>query len=250
MTRGEPLGVLDLVGRTLRLFVRSAGFLLPLAFAPALALAAVAWAVGGAPTPPAPGDPAGPPALGAAGLAAVVLDVVVGFVITGIMCLAALDAALGKRHTVRDYLAQTLRRLGPIVVLGILLSVATALGAVLFIVPGLYVAARWLPWAPAIVFEDLGWAGLGRAQALTEGYRWPLVGASVLMGFAMVALTLLLAPLLFASAAAGAAFGILAEAAISAVYYGLIAVFTALAYLRLRALKEGMDAAAVAATID
>jgi hypothetical protein len=66
----------------------------------------------------------------------------------------------------------------------------------------------------------------------------------------MVALTLLLAPLLFASAAAGAAFGILAEAAISAVYYGLIAVFTALAYLRLRALKEGMDAAAVAATID
>jgi hypothetical protein len=242
---GESLGVLRLIGRSFRLLAAQFGFLFPLAFAPSLALSAIAYALGGDPTEV---GPEGLPVLGWGALLALFFNVLIGFVVTGVMCLAALDAALGKRHTIGEYLSQTLRHIGPIVVLGLLLSVATGFGMVLALLPGLYVVARWLPWAPAIVFENAGWSGLGRAQELTEGYRWPLVGAATLIGLAVLAVLLLAGPLLGAAFAMGP-IGVAVEAAFAGLYYALIAVFTALVYVRLREIKEGVAATEIAETI-
>lgn len=177
---GQPLGVARLVIGSVGLLLRHVAFLFPLAFLPALGLTLLTYGLLGW---PAEGiDPAAGAATAGVLVELVVLalNIVVGFVVTGVMCLAGLDAALGKRHTLGDYLQQTLRHGGPVVVLGTLLSIATAFGIVLAVIPGLYIAARWLPWAPAI----------------------------------------------------------------------LVACFTALAYLRLREIAEGVGPAEVAATID
>lgn len=240
-----PLGAFALIGRSVRLLGAQFGFLFPLAFAPALALSALTYAFAG---PVMSGDPMAPPTLSMAEGVVLFVDVMASFVITGVMCLAALDAVLGKRHTVSEYLRQTLRHIAPIVGLGLLVSIATGLGALLLIVPGLYVMARYLPWTPAVVFENAGWSGLARGQSLSEGYRWPLVGAVLLMGVIVTIILLAVGPVMVAVGEGLA--GVLVEGAFTAFYYALIAVFTALVYIRLREIKDGMSAADIAATID
>jgi hypothetical protein len=238
------LGVFALIARSIRLLGAQFGFLFPLAFVPALALSALTYAF----ADPAPLDPAAAPRLSVAEGVVLFVDVMASFVITGVMCLAALDAVLGKRHTVSEYLRQTLRHIAPIVGLGLLVSIATGIGALLLILPGFYVVARYLPWTPAVVFENAGWSGLGRGQSLTEGYRWPLVGAVLLMGVIVTIILLAAGPAIVAVGEGLA--GVLVEGAFTAFYYALIAVFTALVYIRLREIKDGMSAADIAATID
>lgn len=239
-----PLGAGALVSRSFGLLFRHFGVLFPLALAPGLALAALNQAL--LPVAPPDAAPAGLTAVG--GLGALV-NVLVGFVWAGVMCLAALDALLGKRHTLGQYLGQTLRHAAPVVALGVLLSLAVGLGLVLLIVPGLYLFARFLPLTPAVVFENAGWSGLGRAQGLTEGHRWPLVGASLLLGLALLVPAVVLSPIFLAPSTPWLA-ALLAEGVFSGLYVALIAVFTALVYLRLREIKEGASQAEIAAAID
>ncbi len=237
-----PLGVLGLIGRSFKLLGAQFGFLFPLAFVPAAALAALSYLL-------IPDE--AELARGAAGFGAflaIFLNVVIGFIVTGVMTLAGLDAALGKRHTVVEYLSQTMRHIGAIVVLGVLLSIATGLGMLLLVVPGLYVVARFLPWAPAVVFENAGWSGLTRAQDLTEGYRWPLVGAALLLGLVIIVALLAFGPV-FAMSVGSPPLAILIEGVLTGLYYALIAVFTALVYLRLREILEGISAREIAEEI-
>ncbi len=243
-----PLGVFGLIAQTFRLFFARFGTLFPLAFGPALILALIGWAI----TPvalPENFDPAVDsfPTPGLGDVALGILSMLIGFFVIGFMCLAALDAVMGRSHTISQYTQQTLRQLLPIGVLGIALTIMAGIGGALLIVPGLYVLARFLPWVESVVFEDVGWSGLGRAQQLTEGYRWPLVGAVLLMGVIVLAIIVALTPIMIA--VSGGLAGALVEAVISALYYALIAIFTALIYARLREIKEGMSIAQIAATI-
>ncbi|MER2510546.1 hypothetical protein [Amaricoccus sp.] len=246
-----PLGVFGLIAQTFRLFFARFGTLFPLAFVPALALALIGWAI----TPvvlPENFDPTVDvfPAPTFGDLLLGVLSMVIGFFVIGFMCLAALDAVMGRSHTIGQYTRQTMRQLLPIGVLGIALTVMAAIGGMLLIVPGLYVLARFLPWVESVVFEDVGWSGLGRAQQLTEGYRWPLVGAVLLMGVIVVTIIVAVSPIMLAVSGGGLALAtVLLEAVISGLYYALIAIFTALIYARLREIKEGMTIAQIAATI-
>jgi hypothetical protein len=246
MTPLPPLGIGALVAQSFRLLFANFGTLFPLAFVPALLLAVLGWV-----TQPAemPADPTAIPDLGfSLGTFLVgLLAALVGFFVMGFMSLAALDAVLGKRHTVAEYTAQTLRHLVPIVVLSIVLSIAVFFGLLLLVVPGLYLAARFLPWIQAVVFENAGWSGLARANQLTEGYRWPLVGAVLLMGIIIVAASLVIAPL---AVMPGGLIGVLVEAVVSGLYYALVSIFTALVYARLREVKEGLGIPQIAALID
>lgn len=245
-----PLGAGKLVGRSLRLLFAQFGFLFPLAFVPSMALAALTWSVTpGLPPEGAPSSLGGLPQSGAGPLLVFTLSLLLGVAITGVTCLAALDAVLGKRHALGDYLRQTLRHMPALTVLSLLFGLAVGLGLLLLILPGLYIFARFLPYTQAVVFENAGWSGLGRAQDLTNGYRWPLVGASILIGLSLLAAALALSPV-FAAASGSMALGVLADAAFSALATLLPATYGAHAYLRLREIKEGVSPAEIAATID
>jgi len=245
-----PLGVFRIVRDSLRVLLANFGFLFPLAFIPSLAFTAIDVMAGGWNTP---ADPAASPLFAFDAIAALLVSVVLGFVVSAVMALAAIDAVIGKRHALLEYLAQALRHIVPIVVIGMLVAIATGIGVVLFVLPGLYIAARYLPWTPAVVFENAGWSGLGRAQELTEGYRWPIVGAIVVLTLIIAALAVASAPALVALAGAdgrpGLA-GLLLSAALGGLYYAFTSVFTALVYARLREIHEGLSVADIAALIE
>lgn len=239
-----PLRPLALVGRSFRLAWEGFGLLFPLVLTPSLALSALAYAIG-----PDPFMAEAQAQTGLAAFASIALELVGGPAITGVACLAALDVALGKRHSMGEYVSQTLRHIGPLILLGLLLSVATTLGVAALIVPGLYIAGRFLPWTPAVVFENAGWSGLGRAQELTEGYRWPLAGAVLAMGILCALGFAALLPVV-ALAQGSFAIAILVDATFSTLVYLLGAAFVAAAYLRLREIREGVGLAEVAASLD
>jgi hypothetical protein len=245
MQRDDALGVMRLVQGSFRLVYETFGFLFPLGFVPSLAISLLTYLAMGGPSEPMPADFATSPAF----FGALALNFVGSILVTGIMCLAALDAALGKRHSLSDYLGQALRHLAPLILLSLLVSLAVGVGATLFVIPGLYLAARFLPWTQVALFENAGWNALGRGQDLTEGYRWPLVLAIVVMGLAGLAILVVVGPLM-AMAADSLILASLVEAAFTALVSALVAAFSGLAYLRLREIKEGVTAADVAGMID
>lgn len=252
------LGIGDIIQRSFALLFANFSTIFPMAFVPSLALAALNLAATAMSPPPVPletgaGDVADiaaamPQMPGFGALFLGMVGTVLGFFVVGFLCLVALDAVIGRRHTVAEYARQSARHLLPIGVLGFLIAVMTGLGLVLLIVPGLYIAARFLPWVEAVVFENTGWRGLGRAQDLTEGYRWPLVGAVLAMVAVIVVLMLLASGALYAVENV-LVLALLVEAVVSAIYYALFAIFTALVYVRLREIKEGRTAAEIAASI-
>jgi len=241
---GRPaLGLAGLLTGTLRLTAEAAGRMFPVAFLPSLASAALA----GYAAPAADAVGRVTPGQLWSGLA----DLVLGTLVAGVLCLIALDASLGKRHGIEEYLRQAARQFLPLLVFGLVLSVAIAVGFVFLILPGLYVAARYFPYVPATVFEDAGWQGTTRAEELTRGYRWPLAAAVgvfsvAALGFFVLAGT----PFLLAAAALGTLPAILADAGLATLGYILLATFSAVVYLRLRALREGLAPEDIAATID
>lgn len=80
-----------------------------------------------------------------------------------------------------DYAGWTLRRIVPFFGAGLIASLATGLGFLLLIVPGLWVMAA-LSLVPAVVLvEDGGFGSLRRSLELTKGRRWPIVGLLVLV---------------------------------------------------------------------
>ena len=237
----EPLGIGRLISGTVRLSIASLRPLFLIAFLPALLSAAVAGMAG--PGAAAEG-PTGP------GLWAGVIDLVLGTLVAGVLCLGALDVRLGKRHGFDAYLRQAARHFLPLLVFGLVLSIAIGIGIVFLILPGLYVAGRYMPYVVTTVFEDRGWQGTNRAEELTQGYRWPLAWTLVLFGVLMIGFFLAIGvPLMVAGAGLGLVPTILVSAALTAFAYVVFAAFSAVVYLRLRELREGVGAAQIAAEI-
>lgn len=72
-------------------------------------------------------------------------------------------------------------KLGKIIVTGILLGVAIAIGLVLLIAPGLFLMTIWIAVIPAIVLEDRGIGdSFGRSRELVRGNGWNVFGVIVL----------------------------------------------------------------------
>jgi len=72
--------------------------------------------------------------------------------------------------------------LGGIVSAGLLVTVLTAIGALLFIVPGVYLVFSWFVVMPVVVLEGAGGrAALRRARSLTRGSWWQILGAYLIV---------------------------------------------------------------------
>ncbi len=235
-----PLGAMKLLGESFRLVFGNFGLLFPLALAPALLVEAMLVAVMPAETPE-PGE-----MFGAGALFASLAATVVGYMVTAMLCLATVDILAGRRRPLGAYVSVATRNLLPLVVIGTLLSIAVAIGILALVIPGLYIYAQFFVWIPCIVFEGGGMSGFGRAQALTSGHRWPLIGAMLVIGVLFLGLFLMIAPFVAVGmAGTGTLATALVSAMIQAVTYAIFAVFTTLVYLRLRGLEDGTDAEAL-----
>ena len=73
----------------------------------------------------------------------------------------------------------------------VLVSIGSVLGVIFFIVPGLYLSARWMIAGPMVLLEGCGIIeAMGRSWRLTKPAAWPLVGAIVVLTIPNLAIQL------------------------------------------------------------
>ena len=90
-TNHPPLGAFGIVGESFRVLFKHFRFLFPLAFFPAVVISVIdAMSTGGAM------GPDGMPEIGVADLLALLLTGALGFAVTAVMCLAAIDALIKR----------------------------------------------------------------------------------------------------------------------------------------------------------
>jgi len=168
----------------------------------------------------------------------------------------AYDAKLDRPVQVSRYINPALAVALPIAILGLLSGILMVLGIIALIVPGLWIYAVYSVMPAAVAIERSGFSGLGRSARLTKGYRWPIIGATLLIGImnAVVSAIAMFIVSLFAgglgTSVAAIAVMTVTLAALSGVGYGLSAISTALIYARLREIKEGVSVRDIAAVFD
>jgi hypothetical protein len=123
------------------------------------------------------------------------------FWLQGALIQAVSDVRDGRADlSVSETFSQVYPRLGTIIVAGLLLGLAIAVGLLLLIVPGLYLMTIWIAVIPAIVLENRGIGeSLGRSRELVRGYGWNVFGVIVLTILILlgvgIAIGLILSPL-------------------------------------------------------
>ncbi len=155
---------------------------------------------------------------------------------------AVYDARVDGTVRVGPAIQTGLSRLAIVVVLFIVATIVFAVAAIALVVPGLYVLGMWFVIIPAAVIDRSGFGALGRSAELTKGYRWPMVGLVVLFFLVLLVIAMVVGVVHSALAALGSA-GLVLMAlvtlAVSVFQYCLGAAVAALAYARLREIKEG-----------
>lgn len=237
ISSGGPLRSLEarrLLAESFRLLSQHFGIFLPLALAPALLEEAALVAL-------LPGGDAQAPDAFTPGLAiAAFASSLASHIVIALVTLASIDFIAQRNRSLDTYLRITFSQLLPILVIGTLVSVVAGLAAIFFVIPGLYVYAQFFVWLPCLLFEGAGFGCLSRAQSLTRGHRWPLVGILLILALVFFGLMVFLGPVW--TALTTGLHGILAallSAALSGFSYAIIGIFGAKVYLRLRFLEDG-----------
>ena len=169
---------------------------------------------------------------------AVVEFLVVIPIITAI-CIYALDAiARGERPRAGQVLVAGFEAFTPLFAAVLLAAIGIALGLVVLIVPGIYLAIRWFFVPQAVVIEKArGPAALRRSGELVEGHWWRTFGLVVLANLAIaIPGVLLLAPFTeLARSADAAAWELVGSAVTSAVTTPFVALYATFLYYDLLA---------------
>lgn len=151
-----------------------------------------------------------------------------------------------RPFTIGESLRIGLARTVPVVGVSILIGFATALGMILFIVPGIILGCMLYVAIPACVIEKSGvMASLKRSAALTKGYRWPIFGLLLL-----VAAIAIVGAFVLARIGGESIPGTLLSFAWQVVSTSFGAVLSAVIYHDLRAAKEGIDLDTLANVFD
>ncbi|MCH2077816.1 MAG: hypothetical protein MK180_13235 [Rhodobacteraceae bacterium] len=219
-------------------------------------------AAAGIPDPTSAGDAT---QMAAGSIVSVIVNVLSYALVTAMLIQLAYDAKLGRKGSIGDYISGALPALFPIVVLSIVVSILSGIGALALIIGALWVYAVFYVFAPAAVIEGTGFGSLGRSAGLTKEYRWPIVGLFLVMFIIVFILQLVvggaIAAVLFASVDTlttlenGISTGsiIIFGLIVSLIYglaYGLSGIAVALVYARLREIKEGVAVDQIASVFE
>jgi MFS family permease len=117
------------------------------------------------------------------GLLAAVVGIVATYWFQGMVVEAARDILDGRRdYTVGSLLTSVTPVLGPLIGAGLLAGIATGIGFILLIVPGLFLLTIWAVLAPVIVIERPGvFPAFGRSRDLVRGHGWQVFGVIVVL---------------------------------------------------------------------
>jgi hypothetical protein len=120
---------------------------------------------------------------GALALIASIVSLVVATFYQGMVVQLVRDVIDGRRDS---SVGDLLRSVSPVVltliVVSILAGIATGIGFLLLIVPGLWLMTIWSVIAPVVVVERTGvFESFGRSRALVKGHGWQVFGVIILV---------------------------------------------------------------------
>ncbi|MEP6571573.1 MAG: hypothetical protein ABJD11_02725 [Gemmatimonadota bacterium] len=184
-----------------------------------------------------------------------IASVVLSSIATAATVFIVSDSYLGRTRSAADAFRLATPFVGRLFVLSLLTGLVIGLGVILLIVPGIILACGLLIGTVALVIEGLPSAtdAMGRAWALTRGFRGKMFGLLLTMGLIIyipaIALGTLAAIFLPKQAAVNAAANINTLGVVIVVVTGLVQMlvyplfYTTLtvAYYDLRVRKEGFD---------
>lgn len=189
-------------------------------------------------------------------LLSMIVQIVVYGLTTALLIQLAYDSKLDRPLRISSYIGPALASILPIAILGLISGILMAIGFVALVIPGLWIYAVFSVMAPAIVIEKAGFGGLGRSAALTKEYRWPILGAliviliiNILIGF-VSQLIVGMVTASIGSGMSGVVAFILVQSLITSVSFGLGSITIALIYARLREIKEGASVRDISAVFD
>ncbi|MDB5465792.1 MAG: hypothetical protein JWQ46_554 [Phenylobacterium sp.] len=163
----------------------------------------------------------------------------------------------GRPVSVTDGLRTGLRVFLPLLGISILYVLAVAVGLVLLVVPGVMIAIAWCVAIPVFVIEQTGvFDAFGRSAQLTRGNRWRIFGLFLIYVIATVIVEAIVGAL-------GGAVGVASGGGVIGVFQAVVimplisvasaligATGTAVLYVELRRLKDGVGPEALAAIFD
>ncbi|MEL6689054.1 MAG: hypothetical protein AAFP28_01940 [Pseudomonadota bacterium] len=194
-----------------------------------------------------------------------IINIVIYGFVTAMLIQLAYDAKLGRNGSIGEYISGALPALFPIVVLSIVVSILSGIGALALIIGAFWVYAVFYVFAPAAVIEGTGFGSLGRSAGLTKEYRWPIVGLFLVMLIIVFIIQLVVGGIFGAvlltggdplaavqngiSTGSAILFGLVVSL-ISGLAYGLSGIAVALVYARLREIKEGVAVDQIASVFE
>jgi len=173
-------------------------------------------------------------------LAIVLIFIAASYVTTALVVRLAYDAKTGHQLRMGSYFLSALPVLLPLLLCAIITGIAIIVGFLFFIVPGLYLMALWICVIPVIVLEKAGIGSLSRSAQLTRGYRWPCVGALLLLFLCLLGFSIvfnILEELI--TALGGREIALLVSVFLNGLTIAFNGIFAALVYARLREIKDG-----------
>jgi hypothetical protein len=165
----------------------------------------------------------------------------------------------GARNTIGELVSTGLRFALPAVAISLIFGIVMGLGFVLLIVPGLMIATAWIVALPAEVVERTGiMAAFSRSGELVKGARWRILAllaiyfvAAMIVALAIFALTAALvhrgAPV---TSVAQRLPILIVQVVLNAGLHMVAATGVAVIYQDLRAAREGVAPADLAAVFD
>ena len=175
-------------------------------------------------------------------LVATVISVAVGGFVNSAMLHIILSDRQGMRPTIGDALVTGARLMLPMVGVTTLFVLGVAVGAILFVVPGIIIFLMWSLASPALVAQGGGvFDVLRSSRRLTKGSRWKLLALWGVMIVPMLVLQMGSASVIGSDSETARWSAAVVETAVSLLFGMVSACVIASAYLELRRLKDGVN---------
>jgi hypothetical protein len=121
--------------------------------------------------------------VGIAGLLAALVGILMYLVLTGAITRAVAAEVAGEDPGVEQSYRFGFHRLGPVLLVSVLVGLAIVGGLILFIIPGIYIGIRLCVSIEALVIEGRrGTEAMGRSWGLVGGHWWHAFGTVVVGG--------------------------------------------------------------------
>ncbi len=180
-----------------------------------------------------------------------VADLVLGQVVTITLIYGTVQSLRGRPVGVGEGLSQGLGRLPAALGVAILSGIGIVIGLVLLIVPGLYLATLWAVAVPVVVIERAGVGGsFSRSSELTDGRRWRVFGAIVVMAIITAVATGIVSAAIGGVSGEGLTTSLILQWAVGAITQAFMSALSGVLYYFLRRDKEGADIESIASVFD